>query len=70
MKFSLEFDLGNAAFDENLAEAVACVLLHVGGQVLNNLPVDGETIEVKAFTKALLDGNGNTIGSWGVDGKA
>lgn len=55
MKFKLEFDCDNAAFENDLEGEVANILRGVENIVLFNGRGNYGTVR---------DGNGNTIGSW------
>ncbi len=58
MKFQMEFDCDNAAFEDGMATEIARTLIHVARQVFRGgIP---DTPEVST----IRDVNGNEIGSW------
>lgn len=61
MKFALEFDCDNAAFDEDPAEEIVKTLWRVAEQVRRRgLRRPGERVTI-------YDTNGNRIGDWSVE---
>lgn len=56
MKFVLEFNMDNAAFEDNYLAEVAYVMRGVMSQCASETQTDG----------IIRDSNGNTIGKWDV----
>lgn len=60
MKFVMEFDCDNAAFEEGMATEIARILRRVATSVEHgNLPDTGDVSSIR-------DINGNRIGEWGI----
>lgn len=53
MKFSMQFDGDNAAFDDAPASEIARILRHAA-----------KAVERGDFQGQAVDANGNTVGSW------
>ncbi len=58
MKFKMEFDCGNAAFDDDMAAEIARILIHVARQASR-----GEIPDTPGVS-TIRDVNGNSVGSW------
>lgn len=55
MRFTLQFEMENEAFENNPAEEAARILRHVAGMLGDDMT---ET------RRKVLDANGNTVGQW------
>jgi hypothetical protein len=66
MKFRLEINLGNAAFDPNPADELARLLQHASGQV-QFMFLESPKIDRSAYS--LRDLNGNAVGTYRITGR-
>jgi hypothetical protein len=73
MKMVVEIDLDNAAFDgDQFPGEVGVILFRIADQISRRVrakphfPHPDDGVSITAMVTAVMDSNGNTIGSWSI----